>query len=205
MSKLWRSHDKIGFIYYISLYAGPRENTTTTTESGSGDYGRRSHRNNYIVNLFYYQPFLRHKSVASRRQHHQIRDFGKMAKINLINASGEESTAVDTSSFPFVPHKLNLNGHSLTVFLFPSTMAYFQSDMSVLRKYLFTETLNDPLHRVEAYFGENVEALMELRRALNFHIDLSPTSDMGFYGFKVSALYSTSHLSLSHSLSPDGM
>jgi hypothetical protein len=201
MSKLWRSHDKIGFIYYISLCAPPPpyaiENTTTTRKSGGSDYGRRSQRNNYVINLFYYQPFQGHKSVASGQQqqqqhHHQPLDFGRMEKINLINASGVDVEWMDMSRsqafhrFPFAPHKLNFNGYLLTVILFPSTMAYFRRDMSIFRRELSSEASHDPYHHVDAYFGEDVEALLELGRLLNFNISLSPTSDWGFYGFRVS-------------------
>lgn len=190
MSKLWHSHDKIGFIYYISLCMLPSHynNSISGERSNIGvgsndDYGQQSHRNNYIINLFYYHPFLRHKSVVEQHQH----IWGTMEKINLINAKGWTDMSSEAFHyFPFVPHKLNFYGYLLTVILFPSTMAYFRSDINMFKKHLSKETLKHPLYSVNAYFGEDVEALLELQRLLNFKLKLSPTSDMGFYGFKVS-------------------
>lgn len=186
MSKLWHSHDKIGFIYYISLCMLPSYNNSISgqrSNSVGGDYGQQSHRNNYIINLFYYHPFLRHKSVVEQHQH----IWGGMEKKNLINDKGwTDMSSQVFHYFPFLPHKLNFHGYLLTVILFPSTMAYFRSEINMFKKYLSIETLKDPFHSVGAYFGEDVEALLEFQRLLNFSIKLSPTSDMGFYGFKVS-------------------
>jgi hypothetical protein len=175
MRQMW-SIGGIGFIYYISLCMSHNRD----------NYGQQPHRDNYIMNLFYYQPFQKHKSEQ------QQDCWGGVEKINLINVNGGNEW-LETSSeafhyFPFQAHKLNFNGYKLTAILFPSTMAYFKSDTNIFKKYLSTETLNDPYHNVEAYFGEDVEALLEMQRRLNFSIILSPTSDMGFYGFKVRQL-----------------
>lgn len=176
MRRLWQSHDNIAFIYYISLCTSGQRNSSVN---------RQSHRNNYIINLFYYHPFIRHKSVTEELNSQQ--NWGRMVKMSLINEEGWTDVSNQAFHyFPFVPHKLNFHGYLLTIILFPSTMAYFRSDINMFRKYLSMETLKDPFHNVGAYFGEDVEALLELQRRLNFAIRLSPTSDMGFYGFKVS-------------------
>lgn len=205
MSKLWWSIDddgvatrgsEIGFIYYISLCHNITSRENSENSGYDGDYGQQTHRNNYIVNLFYYKPFQRHKSAAEQKQfphwqHRQKKHVrGIMEKINLINGNGEW---IDISNiqafhyFPFTPYKLNFDEYQLTVILFPSTMAYTRISMGIFKKYLSIEILEDPLHHIEAYFGEDVEALKQLRKLLNFSINLSLTSDMAFYGFKVSS------------------
>jgi hypothetical protein len=190
MSKLWHRPNRgisgnngneveIGFIYYISV---------CITSTGVVDYGRQSHGNNYIVNLFYYEPFRRHKSIRQQQQRENV--WGILAKINLINANDkwiDMSCEKAFHSFPFISHKLNFHQYKLTVILFPSTMAYLRKDLAIFSKYLSMETSlkeNFPSH-IDGYFGEDVEVLRELQKVLNFTINLSPTSDMGFYGFKV--------------------
>lgn len=180
MSALWLS-DEIGFIYYISFCSL----STSATNYDTIDNTQRPHKDNYncTINLFYHQPFVKSESGQ----------WGVLEKVDLINDSeGEKRQRINMSSqafhdFPFRrQHDLKLNGLNMTVILFPSTGAYHKSTMEIFHNQLSREVLNDPLHHLDAYFGEDPEVLKELQLQMKFTINISPTTDRQFFGFKVS-------------------
>ena len=156
--------------------------------------------NNYctIINLHFYQPFEAKLNVR-----------GLSEQINLINDCGYDSKLPDSDNghagydssnisvfndfnvryneFPFKnDHTLNLNGMSLTVILFPSTMAYLKEELPILRKYLSRETLAFPFDQITSYFGEDPSTIQELALQMNFQVNLTRSSDLNAFGFKVS-------------------
>lgn len=179
MNTLWLA-DEIGFIYYISFC-----NLSTTSNHNSIDKAPLPHKdsNNCAINLFCHQPFVKNKSGQ----------LGVLEKISLINdeeCNGRQWINMSSQVFHDFPfrrrHSLKLNRMNLTVILFPSTAAYLRSDMEIFRNQLSKEVLADPLHHVDAYFGEDLELLKELQKQMDFTLTLSPTSDRQLYGFKVS-------------------
>lgn len=177
MNTLWLA-DEIGFIYYISFC-----NLSATSNYDSIDKAPPPHKdsNNCAINLFFHRPFVKNKSGQ----------WGVLEKISLINDE-EGRRWINMSSqvfhdFPFRRrHNMKLNRIYMTVILFPSTGAYLKSDMEIFRNEVSKEVLADPLHHLDAYFGEDVELLKELRERMDFTLTLSPTSDRQLYGFKVS-------------------
>lgn len=180
VNAMWRS-DEIAFIYYIAGCC-----LSTTSNYDAIDSARRSpQEDNYncAINLYHHQPF----ALKNEAQ------WGVLAKVALINdLGGGRRQWINMSSrefqeFPFQSqHRLNLNRVPLTVILFPSTSAYHRSELAIFRRRLAQELLDDPLHHIEAYFGEDVEVLRELQLQMNFTLILSPTSDHQLYGFRVS-------------------
>lgn len=176
MNTLWLSRE-IGFIYYISFCS-----LSTTSNYDSIDNRRSPHKDNYncTINLFHHQPFVENKSGQ----------WGVLAKVDLINdREGVRREWIEMSSqvfhyFPFQrKHNLKLNRLNMTVILFPSTNAYLRSEMKIFRE---QEVFADPLHHIEAYFGDDVALLRELQLQMDFTLTLSPTSDHQMYGFRVS-------------------
>lgn len=188
MRNLWLS-DEIGFIYYISFCSL----STTVTNYDTIDNTQRPHKDNYdcTINLFYHHPFVKGDSGQ----------WGVLQKVDLINdCGGEERQRINMSSqvfhdFPFRrQHNLKLNRLNMTVILFGSTCAYPKSSMEIFRNYLSKEAIEDPLHHLDAYFGEDPELLRELQTQMNFTITISPTSDQQYFGFKVSVNITTCNI-----------
>lgn len=179
MNRLWLSRE-IGFIYYISYCS-----LSTTSNYDSIDNHREPHKDNYncAISLFYHHPFVKNKSGQ----------WGVMEKVDLINdRMGVKRQTINMSSqvfhrFPFQrKHTLNLNGLDMTVIFFPSTGAYFKSELEIFHNQLSKEVLDDPFHNLDAYFGYDADVLRELKMQMNFTLHLSPTTDRQSYGFKVS-------------------
>jgi hypothetical protein len=172
VNALWRSHE-IAFIYYIARCC-----LSTTSNYDAIDSARRPppQEDNYncVINLYRHEPFEAHR--------------GALAKVALINdPEGGRRQWINTSSRVIHDEsRLNLNGMPMTVIFFPSTGAYHRSELAILSRRLARELLDDPLHHIEAYFGEDVEVLRELQLQMNFTLTISPTSDRQLYGFRVS-------------------
>lgn len=183
MNRLWRSGE-IGFIYYVSFCS-----LSTARNYDSIDNGQQAHKDNYdyAINLFYHQPFVENKSGQ----------WGVLERVDLINdrEGGSRRSSINMASqvfhyFPFRrKHSLKLNRLNMTVILFTSTKAYHKSEMEIFRGQLSQTLLDDPLHHVEAYFGQDAELLRALQVEMNFTLTLSPTSDRQLFGFKVSFLW----------------
>ena len=129
---------------------------------------------------------------------------GHSERINLINDCGASSKLPDNNNgdnsdnngdsennvlftqFPFRNHhKLDLNGMPLTVILFPSTMAYLREELPVLKKYLSKDALKFPFARSDSYFGEDPATIQQLAVQMNFTVNLTRSSDLMAFGFKV--------------------
>lgn len=161
--------------------------------------------NNYctIINLHFYQPFVEAKSNV--RGHLEridfINDCTANSKLpnnskNIKNISDSENNELFTQ-FPFKnDHKLNLNGISLTVILFPSTMAYLREELPMLKKYLSKDALKFPFGSSESYFGEDPETIQQLSVQMNFSVNLTRSSDLMAFGFKVR--FQQSHTTILH-------
>lgn len=84
---------------------------------------------------------------------------------------------------------VKLEGASLPLTLFPTTMAYSKKELTILHKDTFQLQNNEANARsmVDEYFGEDLEVLKELSRLMHFKPVASLPLDNGYYGYRVSS------------------
>lgn len=110
---------------------------------------------------------------------------------NLSNASCNnplmESEYEHSFSSKLVP-LVKLEGASLPLTLFHTTMAYSKKELTILHKDTFQLQNNGTNTRamVDEYFGEDLEVLKELSRLMDFKPVASLPLDNGYYGYRVS-------------------
>jgi hypothetical protein len=191
LENLWQVK-KTSFIYYFS-YCHFKLNGDCQQQNRIGM--KRPHndcRKCSVINLYYYHPF--DIQTHNNENGKQSRKWERMKKIILINDCGDRKMEQDLGNereiyghFPFRKiHNINLNQILFNAILFPSAMAFQADGLTILKKHLNADQLKNPFRYLEAYFGEDVEFGKELAIQMNFTLNVTRESDMGFYGYKVS-------------------